>query len=280
MKKILVCIALLGMTAVPALAEIQPGGTAQMDLVPLGTDQTVALRNVPYDGLNEVYDNLPGQVGGPGVVQFATGVAGGNWLFEDVTPSPLNATFDHLHMLIQGGNTGPAGTTTRTQVIGYFSNPGGANTANGGPLATTGGAPAIFQYGLSVFTPGYAQFWSLSHAPVATPNVMYAGFLAFDTVAYWGSAVPNNPLAPGTSSLGGGILTPTISGGSTFVVTANGYSDAGPSFATASGGPALGGPFPANTTGNLTIAIGFVPEPATIGVLALGGLLALRRRRA
>lgn len=250
MKKLFACLALMGLLVTPAMAELvaMPAGSAVGVDIPIGG---VGPRTVPYaGGFGEIYDNLPAQVGGPSNVAFAFGVGAGNWILDDIH-SMAGTTFSHAHMLVQGFT---ATGQLHSHILAYYSN-NSANTHVGTLLLTVGSGPAAFLYAGLVGPPaGYAQFWSLSHPVVVAPNAaMWMGFTSLDGKSYWGNAgtlLPN----PGTSD-------PSV------LAIASGSSP----FAVPSTVP--------TSTGNMNWAVG-VPEPTTIAVLAIGGLLALRRRKA
>lgn len=282
MKTLMASMALLGAVAGTAWAEIgHQALSSQVELVPLDAQVEQSLRNVTYDGTKEVYDHLAADVGGQGPA--AVWVSGSNafsWLFDDVhANTALNPTFSHMHMVLQGTNTGQLGGTSRTQVIGYFGNPGGLDSSHSGPLLTTGGAPAIFQYALPFFTPDFAQAWTLTHPSVVLPagGDLYAGWLSFDNAAVWGSSASNQSV--GTSHVVGSTTTTTTTGGAVNQNVHKGLINGLAAFGTSEAGPTTGLANGFTTTGNLLFSLGFVPEPASIGLLAVGGLLALRRRR-
>lgn len=253
MKRFSVCVTLVALMAVPAMAELTPLDSSWTSVADVPLEGS---RTIPYGGgVNEVYDNLPVQVGGPGTVAFAWGIPTGAWVFDDIGLA-FSYNFTHVHCLQQNTLTTPA--LQRTIIVGFFDN-NSNNTHIGSPLLTTGGGAAAFLYtGLGAFTPGYAQFWSLSFPPVVPPadHHIWMGMVTMDGAAHWGNSGATPP----------GIGTSQGPVAAVGAATAYGF----PTLISATGVP--------NTTGNLCWTIGF-PEPASIALLAIGGVLALRRRR-
>lgn len=278
MKKALAIVAVMGLAAAPVMAlpivnlDQSAASSVQLSGTPFAPGGSSRTPTGGYlNGSETVYDNMAGAFGVTGSTPFTftAGVGGSTFIFDDIhiNSSLSSATIGGMHWLFYNpGAGGTAGVTADT--IAFFSNPGGANTAIGATIAA---------FGLSLGTGFVLQSVNFTGSGLVLPKDSWVGFRKSAAVLYTGGAP--GPAAFGTASAAIGLgFGPTGPITSTFVapitntlLTGGGFV----AFVTSPTGVPVG-----PQTGSLHIAMDLVPEPAAISLLSLGGLLALRRRRA
>lgn len=286
MKRFLAMVAILGLVAMPALAErivLEPHqiqlrgvtGATMGSLESVGgangvTGMTVNMSGVTartIGGTDHLYDNWPTFLGGVGTT------GGGSFAFVDWTSTSANWT-DYMNLSAAG--------TLRHITYAYIGTagglPGGAATHT--IRLHTGAVPPPL--GVSGPFVGVGAAVATIVLP-SMPGTLAGGFVS--VVAFFpGVTVATTGLYvgfdEGPDTLGNLDSVFWLSGGSPGIGTntvdfiywlpAVPYSYNLPGLLTTY--------FGAND--NITMALGSVPEPATIALLSVGGLLALRRRRA
>lgn len=273
MKKAFAMIAVMGLVAVPLMAaplvQLSQDRTSFTEILgtpsnPQGTTGTRAQN--AYDNDEVLYDNMWSAVNqgagflGTGSANLTLSVIAGSATFvmDDISlaSSFSSASLGGLHWVFYnpGGSGGSGGTATglsTTDTWAFFSNPGtGAIGATIGAFQLTGIPTGFF-----VFTLDF------SGSGLVLPKNSWIGFRkSFGTVAYLGGT--GGDAGASTQDIGLGFGSFPSPGITTALVS--------PVSAVGAGG--TGG-------GSLHIAMGLFPEPASAALLALGGLVALRRRR-
>lgn len=279
MKKTLVIAALVGLVAAPAFAGLAPLNITPIVVPAEGNVTLTSLDGTPRDGLPgggqlagykpndpaNMYDNMWGDPFGPllgGPAQYNAGsspyLGGGTFVFDDIHVPQNDVgywTATTLRWLwYNPGAIGNCQGGVQNVTVLFFS-----NTASNGTLGAT-----IVGYQFTGVQCGFfiGQF---SIPPTQLPKDAWIGIRhatpgVTQVLGSAGSHVDGDA-ATGSGSLPGAQFQGT--GGS-----AMWFFD-GASFFTSSAGKLM-----------LTITGTKIPEPATIGFLALGGLLVLRRRKA
>jgi hypothetical protein len=269
MKKALIVALLVGLVAAPAMAGLVPNPPTRVGNFTASPFGDVAERGFPYDANNpaDVYDNgiyISGFSNGPstfyagGIITLAAGV----FMCDDVTLAP-GATAIGTAGTGSGGidwvfNNYYAGPGSHNVTIAFFSNPGGNDTSLGATIAAFsfgGGVPNgyyLLSAGLPLFaTPG--DLWVCIAHSVTTRH-------------FFSGPAGNSDTDPGSANP---------------AVTYNGSSDNLMLVLSTAGATLLtGGSAPAEFDTNWALQGTFIPEPATAAILVLGGLVALRRRKA
>lgn len=269
MKKALVMLALVGFVAGPAMASMAPlnptvlpnSMTATAELG--GTPSNPQPRPGPFsykpnDPIH-AYDNQWGNFGVLGPAAYVAGaspyIGSATFLFDDVTLAPgYTAVSDVQFLFYQAGGRIDS---CQNMTIAFFSNPGGNDTLIGATIAAY--AYTNVSCGFFIFTAGFPQ--------TAVPQDFWIAF-----------RLTGSPLSPqGTQLLGSFSHTngQAADGGSTNPTALHrGSGDSVQAFFN-------GASFSVSSVGQVMMALnGKVPEPATIGLLAVAGMLVLRRRKA
>lgn len=254
MKKMIALLAVVAITA-PALAEptqriVIPKGSYTIEPAP---EVEPGVRHDP-NNLAGIYNNL--QLG--------------HTQTQYVVPNQGNFVGDDLHMV----------GTEITGIRWVYSDPGtGSHTSTAVFLHNTAGDAALgsfvyFPYG----TQTYPAAFLITGLPNATPNNPGGGWLI--TVGLpsiptgnpdiWMGLNSNSTTAAGTRGLRGTNLTPNNPAGNEGVGNSHNLH-----FATSTAGTSF---FTVPNGGSFRMAV--LPEPAIAAMMALGGVLALRRRRA
>jgi hypothetical protein len=264
MKKMIASLAAVALFAAPALAELShpsktiPKGSytiepyyGEMDgSGTRGIDPTPIYNNTTF-GPTTYHINNAGVFVGDDAHMAGTTITSIRWVYSD-------------------GGTG--GTSAHSSSVAFFY-----NTANdAGPIL---GNTVTFVSG----TVTYGAVFNVTGLPQATVNnpaggwIITVGLPALVTGPdVWcgissTSTTPGGPQGPGTRAglRGGGVQT--VPGASSHNLHWSGFFASPPttSFFTTPG-----------LTGNFRWQFGGVPEPAAAALMAIGGLLALRRRRA
>jgi hypothetical protein len=274
MKKFLMVAALVGMVAAPAFAGLAPesAGVENMPTVQMSAGRSAVY--APNDPAH-VYDMMTTEIGGPEniVYQVTQNPASGAFC-NLVHLKPGATSISSIHMVIDQrlatspwtfsiafrndvGGAAPIGSFLTTQSLGFSAH----YIVGGMPFG--GASPTVFQFGLGAISANVSQqsVWACVQGSqafrVRTGNTNGPG-LNTEQHGNPGDGTPTSfYIGSGSgiyaSSFGVGIASASLMSSFTF------------------GAP--------NRVGNWHMALGGAPEPATIGLLALG-LLALRRRRA
>jgi hypothetical protein len=252
MKKLIASLAAVALFAGPALAELAPR------VIPQGS-YTIT----PYEAVDDasrgisytagIYNNLTG----PTTESINNG---GFFVGDDVHMT--GATMTAFQWIYVDGGTG-----SHSSLVAFFYNTPG----DGGPLL---GNTVTFVSG----TQTYGAVFNITGLPQATAGNTVGGWLitvtlptvVLGTDAWVGlstnSTTPTGPIGPGSRPGLRSGNNPTV--GSSHDLYWSGF------YAT----PPYTSFFTSPTDSNLRMAI--LPEPAVAAVLGIGGLLALRRRRA
>lgn len=296
MKKFLVIAALVAMVAAPAFAGVTPErantNLPEFSATAVANDSGASARSAVYvkNSPDHVYDNYQSTVSGlpvaPDDVIYSWSnkntTSGANFLGQynrlKLKPGATNITQMHLR-IVTGREIGP--TTLPLQVafystagssgygVGSFLQDTAANTAFYAFALTNPAAPALFNYTLSwtnpIVAPANGNLWIGFQSSMKfslrggwEQGTQFDGGAgdALATARYIGSG-------SGVFATGVGLLSASgITSGSAFVTAF-----------TSSG-------VPTRYLNNFHLALGGVPEPTTAVLLALGGLVALRRRKA
>ena len=269
MKKALMMLALVGLVAGPAMASMAP---LNPTVLPNSMTSVVEIGGSPsnpqprpgpfsYKPNDPVhaYDNQWGNFGILGPAAYVAGaspyIGSATFVFDDVTLAPgYTAVSDVQFLFYQyGGRI----DSCQNMTIAFFSNPGGLDTSIGATIAAY--AYTNVSCGFFIFSAAFAQ--------TALPQYFWIAF-----------RLTGSPLSPqGTQILGSLSHTDgqAADGGSTNPTALHrGSGDSVQAFFN-------GASFSVVSAGQLMFAMnGKVPEPATIGLLAVAGVLALRRRKA
>lgn len=264
MKKALVIAALVGFVAAPAMAGLTPHQmpSSAVSMVDLGSKSDPTPRATPspfgYKPNSPLspYDNNWGDpfgplVGGPAAYGSAASpyIGGSTFVFDDVVMTG-SATITNINWTFY--NPGACGTSGHIITIAFFSQPGPYTIG-----ATLAGYSATFNCGFF-----YAGL-DISTLPAVLPQNFWIAFKHNTgglTQVFGSAGLPVNG-APHTSPSVPSTVLFRGSGGAPMVF-----------FNTLYGSAALG-------SGQLMVWL-TTPEPTTIGLLVLGGLLVLRRRKA
>jgi hypothetical protein len=270
MKKVLMVVALVGMFAGPAFAGIAPVNPTVLDssyvqevnmnskvnpVAPRGT-LLGYLQNDP----NNAYDHMLGQFGLDGPASYLPGaspyMAPGAFILNDVTLAPNYTAISGAQLLWY--NTPGATAANQPVTIAFFSNPGGNWTSVGATIA----AFAYPTVGVGFFIGGFGF-----------PQIVVPGDF-WMAVAFGGGGGAATQMFGGPGGQMHGDA-PTSTGGVAQNARFRGSAQTFGQFAFVPGSPAS--PI---ASGHMNFTLQGKPEPATIGLLAIGGLLALRRRKA
>ena len=272
MKKVLMVVALVGMFAGPAFAGISPVNPTVLDnsyvqqtnlnskvnpVAPRGT-LLGYLQNDP----GNAYDHMMGHYGLDGPAAYLPGaspyMAPGAFLLNDVTLAP-NYTAISGAQLLWYNNTLTATAPNQPVTIAFFSNPGGNWTSIGATIA----AFAYPTVGVGFFIGGFTF-----------PQIVVPGDF-WMAVAFGGGGGAATQMFGGPGGQMNGDA-PTGAGGIPQNARFRGSAQSFGQFGFVPGSP-LGSSI---ASGHMNFTLQGKPEPATIGLLAIGGLLALRRRKA
>lgn len=267
MKRGLFVLALMGLLISPAMADLATQ-TATMGGDVRFMSQDTSPRSIPYDGLNEIYDNIPSAWGGGGVpagygtLEGSTGIRwnNGSPMGDDLHDLGVSSTFTHVHY----GCIMYTGTYTH-QISVYDMDP--PSVTHGTTTTPVTRGPLIFQ--TTVAWISTSPSWYLLDVSALAPIHLQTGSVWIDlydptNATYW--RMGQTPGTYGTSHEGLTIDLPTGFGGSSINWVPGPFGWTSGSVTTLI------------VAANLGVALG-TPEPATIGLLALGGLALLRRRR-
>lgn len=274
MKKVLMVVALVGMFAAPAFAGIAPLNPTVLDnsfvqqtnlntkvnpVVPRGT-LLGYLQNDP----GNAYDHMLGQFGLDGPASYLPGaspyMAPGAFLLNDVTLAP-NYTAISGAQLLWYNNTLTATQLSQPVTIAFFSNPGGNWTSVGATIA----AFAYPTVGVGFYIGGF------SFPQITVP----ASGNFWMAVAFGGGGGAATQMFGGPGGQMDGDA-PTSTGGVAQNARFRGSAQTFGQYGFIPGSP-ISSPI---ASGHMNFTLQGKPEPATIGLLAIGGLLALRRRKA
>lgn len=295
MKKFLVIAALVALVATPAMAGITPE-RANTNLPEFSatavSGPTSGGRSAVYtmNSPDHVYDNYQSTVSGapvaPDDVIYSWSnkntTSGQNFLgqYNRLTLKPGATSITQLHLRIVTGRE--PGATLPLQVafystagasgygVGSFLQDTAANTAfYAFNLNNNGGAPALFNYTLSwtnpIVAPAGGNLW-----------IGFQSAMKFSLRGGWeqGTQVDggNGDALPAAKYIGAGSGVFATGVG---LLSASGITS-GSAFITAFTSSGV----PTRYLNNFHLALGGVPEPTTAVLLALGGLVALRRRKA
>jgi PEP-CTERM motif-containing protein len=271
MKKFLMVVALVGMVAAPAFAGLAPEAASS---TAMSTVQMTAGRSPVYaaNDPNHVYDMMTTEIGGPENITYQVTQNTASGAFCNLIHLKPGATsISSIHIVLDQrlatapwtfsiafrndvGGAAPIGSFLTTQSLGFSA----WYIVGGMPFG--GASPTVFQFSLGSISANASQtnVWACvagsANFRVRTGNVS-------------GNEVNGNPGdgTPASRYIGSGSGVYASSFG-----VGIGSASLMSSFTFAGG---------AGQVGNWHMALGGAPEPATIGLLALG-LLALRRRRA
>lgn len=270
MKKAFGMIAVMGLVAAPLMAaplvHLGPDRVSQEVLLGSPSNPGGSSGNrtpAGYaNGTETLYDNMAGAFGVTGSSPFTvTAIVGSaTFILDDIhlNSTVASASLGAMHWLFynpSGLGTAPISSTTDT--IAFFSNPGGANTAIGATIAA---------FGVTLGTGFILQTLNFGGSGLVLPKDSWVGFRKNQGfVIYTGGG---SPAAFGTASSQVGLAfgafpSPGITSSTVLPMSSIG------SFSS-----------PDTGNGSLHIAMDQFPEPASIALLTLGGLVALRRRRA
>jgi len=265
MKKAFAMIAVMGLVAVPLMAapltQLGQDRTSFTEILgtpsnPQGTAGNRAQN--AYDGDEVLYDNMWSAVAGGSANLTLSVIAGSaTFVMDDITlaSSFSSASLGGLHWIFYnpGGSAGSGGTATgqfTTDTWAFFSNPG---------TGAIGATIAAFQ--LSGIQTGFFIFTlDFSGSGLVLPKNSWIGFRkSFGTVAYLGGTGGDAGSSTQDVGLGFGTFPTGITSSTVAPVSLLGAGGTG--------------------GGSLHIAMGLFPEPASAALLAIGGLVVLRRRR-
>jgi len=258
MKKALATVVVMGLAAAPLMAApaymIDPANTHALPL-----DQVDSSRSpTGYVNGAETYDAMGNNAGGQNVISASFTLGPTTWLFEDVTlPSSQAGSLGGMHFVFINPGATTAGVATHSFI--FMTNPGGAGTAIGATILNSTGAGsfgALFGTGAALGTVNFTG------AGIFLPQTFWVGLRVSVTT---GHQIGAGPVQSGssTTALGTGFGTFGVGPSAPFVT--------GTAFTIPSG---------FGSGGVVSMAMDFVPEPAAACLLGLGGLVALRRRRA
>lgn len=271
MKKVLVAALLAALVATPAMAGLAPPSPTNPTRVgaftPYNLNGDVTPRGFPYDSNdpNDVYDNglfIGGFSNGPSTF-YAGGIIdlpAGAFLCDDITLKPGTTAIGSAGTG-SGGidwvyNNSYAGSGSHNVTLAFLNNPGGNDTSLGSTIAAFtfgGGAPNgyfLLSAGLPQFAVGVTDIWVCIAHSVPTRHF------------FSGNPVDGTPGTANPAALYDGSsdnLLVVFGGGAT-----GAFSGSGAALANA----------------NWALQGSIIPEPSVAGLLAIGGLLALRRRKA
>lgn len=270
MKKALMMLALVGLVAGPAMASMAPlnptvlpnGMTSSVELSGSVSNPTLPrpgpFSYKPNDPIH-AYDNMwdgSGQIFGPAAYVGGASpyIGSGTFLFDDVTLAPgYTAVSDVQFLFYQAGGRIDG---CQNMTIAFFSNPGGNDTSIGATIAAY--AYTSVSCGFFIFTAGFPQ--------TVVPQDFWIGF-----------RLTGSPLSPqGTQLLGSfGHTNGQAGSGTNPTALHRGSGDSIQAFFN-------GASISVTSVGQVMMAMNGkgIPEPATIGLLAVAGVLALRRRKA
>jgi hypothetical protein len=272
MRQFVMTVSMLGLVAATAFADTTWVNVERMNLTPvnatstsLGEHNGVEAMGIQVDSYaaphayypTTVYDNIPTGAGGsqivvpttPTLIGFRWAAAGVGWGDDaDFFSAPM--AFRSIAWFYQ--NTGTAVSHTQTILIQTHA---GGNFSSG-PTHLTGIGPGI-GIGVSGLPAGTWIVNVSLGTTIALPPSAWISFFDPSNTTFW---VTGN--TPGIGGSTNGTL----------------YNPGGPTgyWVPGSFGTGFGLYY---AVGNINMALG-IPEPATIGLLVVGGLLSLRRRRA
>lgn len=250
MRKVVAMLAVAGLMAAPAMAELSitptPVDPSWITMTPLDMGGGPLRSTTMYqNGTENLYDNMAGAFGGTGSSPYTGGITVGaaTFVLDDLHFGAPTNIISHVHYIYYNpGQGGPS-----TDVLAFFENPGGLNTQVGTTIAAFS---FMANTGFIVFS------FNLSAAPVAVGQSIWMG-MNKSVLTFWTGGGQPVTFGTGTNMLALGFSPTTIS----------------PSMLSTAMGAAA--------PGSLHWALGgiAIPEPVGAGLLAIGGLIALRRRR-
>jgi hypothetical protein len=242
--------------------------TAQISGTPSSPGEIIGGRGASYapNDPEHVYDNMPTEFGVRGPSTYTLALYNyGSFIIDDVHLKPGTTAISAVNLLYYNPGAGP----THTVIVAFFSNPGGADTSVGLTITAFAFAPIT---GFILFTGTFPQ--------IAVPQDMWMGvahIAAGPTLMLGGSQPVDGVLGTGVdfvfSHTGGSMYTITNTIPNSALSSARWIGDGHGFLASSAGSITYIG-------GNWHRALVGVPEPMTIGLIGLGGLLVLRRRRA
>jgi hypothetical protein len=249
MRKVFATLAVAMLMAAPAMAELSMTPTvvdpSWITVTPIG--EGLRTTTMYVNGTENLYDNMASAFGVTGSSPYTNGVTAGaaTFVLDDMHFAAPSNTISHVHFLYYNPGAGGTLMSPSTDVLAFFSNPGGLNTAVGATLAL---------YSFMAPTGFFLFSLNISGAPAVVGQDVWMGYNKSLTTFWTGGG---QPVTFGTGTNIGALgFSPTTISPSLFTTF-------------------MGAPAP----GSLHWAVGGVPEPVTITLLAIGGLVSLRRRK-
>jgi hypothetical protein len=250
MKKMIASLAAVALFAAPALAEptnkiVIPKGSYSIS----PADVQEGTRGINNDG---IYNNL--QSGNPQtqyLLNNQTAFVGDD--LHMIAPGSVMTTFRWVYS--DNGNTANGGGVSHTSTLLFSNNTAGDNSAVNSFALTTG---------VSSFTAAFL-ITGLPNATVNNPNggwLITVGLPGIQTGPDIWVGLLSGSTTVGNVGLRGTSLSPTVGSSHNLHYATTGFTSTS-FFTVANGG---------------TFRMAVLPEPAVAGLLALGGLVMLRRR--
>lgn len=297
MKKFLMIAALVAMVAAPAFAGVTPERNSnypEFTATAVAEGSGAAARSAIYtmNSPDHVYDNYQSSAGTPSAPVAPDDViyswsnknttSGQNFLGQynrlKLKPGATNITQMHLR-IVTGREVGP---TQLPLQVAFYSTAGTSGFAVGSFLADTAANTAFYAFNLTnPAAPALFNYTLTWTNPIVAPanGNLWIGFQSSMKFSIRGG------LEQGTQVDGGpGDALPTAkyigSGSGVFATGVGLLSASGITSSMAFKTAFTSSGVPTAYLNNFHLALGGVPEPTTAVLLALGGLVALRRRRA
>jgi hypothetical protein len=289
MKKFLVVAALVAMVAAPAFAGLAPvpadRNLSNPQELTIGTDAGQRSAVYVQNDAAHVYDNYWAGSGlnGPDDVAYSwanySSTTGQNFgaSFQRMQLKPGATGFSSMHILANM----PAGLNAPPTIplqVAFYSTPAGSPI--GTFLNTVGLNSAFFIFNIP--NSGFFNLRLTFPQVVAPANRdLWFGFASAGKLRLRGGSDNFNNQFDGNLGDGGNATARYIGGGNGVFCTNSGGGLTSPSGCTTSFRTAFtSGGVPTSYLGNWHLALGGVPEPSVAMLLGLGGLVALRRRKA